>query len=80
MELSSTKYYLIHGNSLYTWISNSVNEDLLLLTDVPAMVSVDGAIYNLQYSESYAGDVFMASNEEPYYRLHNFESVILHAL
>ena len=43
---------LMHRKSLYTCISNSVGKDLLLLTDVPAMVSLDEAIYSLEYSES----------------------------
>ena len=50
---------LLHGNDLYTFIGNSVNKDLLLLTDVPEMVCINETVYNLQYSESYAGEVFM---------------------
>ena len=39
-----------------------MNKDLLLLTDVPEMICT---VYNLQYSESYAGEVFMTCNNEP---------------
>ena len=60
---------LISGNSLYTCLSNSVNKDLLLLTDVPEMISANGNIYNLHYSESYTGALFMTHNDEPYYSL-----------
>ena len=66
---------LMHGNSLYTCITNSVNKDLLLLTDVPAMVSVDEAIY-IYYSESETGDVFVIPNDEPYYTLQSSLSKI----
>jgi hypothetical protein len=62
---------LFHGNILYTFISNSINKDLLLLTDVPEFVSVNDTIYHVQYSESYTGHVFMISNNEPYLTLQN---------
>ena len=44
--------FLMHGNSLYTGTSNSIIEDVLLLTDVPVIVSLAEAIYCLQCSES----------------------------
>ena len=31
----------------------------MLLTDVPEIISVDNKVYYLQYSDSFAGDVFM---------------------
>jgi hypothetical protein len=54
------------GNGLYTCISNFINKDLLLLSDVPEMISAYGNIYTLQYSESRAGGVFMQCSNEPY--------------
>ena len=57
------------GNNLYTYIHNSVNQDYLLLSDVPEMVSVDNKVYCLQYSESFSGDVFQISDNEPFYTL-----------
>ena len=42
---------------------------MLLLTDVPEIISFYEVIYSLQYSESYAGDVFMMSSDEPYHML-----------
>ena len=49
---------LFAGNSLYTCINKSINKTFLLLTDVPEMLSVSDKIYYLQYSDSYAGDLF----------------------
>ena len=57
------------GNNLYTYIHNSVNHDYLLLSDVPEMVSVGNKVYCLQYSESFSGDVFQITDEEPFYML-----------
>ena len=48
---------------------NSINKDYLLLSDVPAMVSVDNKVYCLQYSDSFSGDVFKISDNEPFYTL-----------
>ena len=50
---------LCAGNSLYTCISNYINKTFLLLTDVPEMVSVSDQIYILQYSDPFAGDLFI---------------------
>ena len=36
---------------------------------MPDLISFDEAIYSLKYAESYGGDVFMVSNNEPYYTL-----------
>ena len=54
---------------IYTFIHNSVNHDYLLFSDVPEMVSVDNKVYCLQYSESFSGDVFQISDDEPFYML-----------
>ena len=60
---------LLNGNSLYSCISNLVNKDLLLLIDVPELVSIYDEIYNLDYSDPLAGDVFMGCSDEPFYSL-----------
>ena len=62
---------LFAGNSLYTCINKSTNKTFLLLTDVPEMLSVSDKIYYLQYSDSYAGDLFRTTNNLPYYSLEN---------
>ena len=57
------------GNNLYTYIQNSINKDYLLLSDVPEMVPIDNKVYCLEYSESFSGDVFKLSDDEPFYTL-----------
>ena len=59
------------GDSLYTCISNSINKTFLLLTDVPEIVSVSDQMYSLQYSVSFAGDLFMTTTNLPYFSLEN---------
>ena len=49
---STLNKILVIGNNLYGSIRCSVrNHDHLLLTDVPAMVSIYDKVYELQYSE-----------------------------
>ena len=57
------------GNNPYTCINNSIKKDFLLLTDVPEIISVDNKLYYLQYSDSFTGDVFMITDNEPFYSL-----------
>ena len=64
--LSFLNVILCAGNSLYTCLSNSVNK-----TDVPEMVSASDKMYSLQYSDAFAGDLFMATNNLPFYSLQN---------
>ena len=66
---SFLKTILTNGNSLYIYISNSIGKDLLLLTEVPEMISLSHNIYTLQYSESYAGSLFMTVSNEPFLAL-----------
>ena len=69
---------LLNGNNLYTCISNSINKDLLLLSDVPEMIAAYDNIYNLQYSESYAGGIFMRCSNGPYLSLKDaFRNIFL---
>ena len=53
----------------FRWSYNSINKDYLLLSDLPGMVSVVNKVYCLQYSESFSGDVFKISDNEPFYTL-----------
>ena len=61
------------GNNLYSFITNSINKNFLLLTDVhvPELVSVFDNIYYLQYSDPLGGDLFMQTTNLPYYSLEN---------
>ena len=69
---STLNSIIITGNNLYSTIKCSVrNNDYLLLTDVPAVVSIHDKVYQLQYSESFTGSLFMASNNGPYLTLQN---------
>ena len=42
---------LIYGNSLYSIISQSIDNSYLLLNDVPEFVDIDNHVFNLQYSD-----------------------------
>ena len=53
------------GNKLYTCISKSIKKELLLLTDVPELISVHNNVYYWQYSDSLA-DVFMITDNEDF--------------
>ena len=41
----------------------------LLLTDVPEFILVDDEVYYLHYSDSFADDVHMITDNEPFYSL-----------
>ena len=69
---STLNNILTIGNNLYISIRHSVQaNDLLLLTDVPCIVSLYNKVYTLQYSESLAGSLFMTLNNGPYMSLQN---------
>ena len=63
---SSLSTILLNGNSLYIYISYSTHKDFLFLTEVPEMISLSNNIYTLQYSEPYAGSVFILKISEVY--------------
>ena len=69
---STLNNILTIGNNLYISIRQSVQaNDLLLLTDVPCIVSLYNKVYTLQYSESLAGSLFLTLNNGPYMSLQN---------
>ena len=52
----------------------------MLLTDGPELISVHNNVYYLQYSDSLAGDVFMITDNEPFYSLISaFNKIFSHA-
>ena len=61
----------MYGNNLYRVISQSINKDFLLLTDVPELVDIDNHTFNLEYSKSFLGGLFMTTNNDPYVTLEN---------
>ena len=53
---------LFLGNSPYTWICNSINNTLFLLTDVPEIVLVSDKMYFLLERDPFADDLFITTN------------------
>ena len=47
------------GNDMYSALSQSCKQGLLLLTDLPVMVNLSDINYHLTYSESYSGLYFI---------------------
>ena len=45
------------GNELYTRLSQSTGQDLLMLTELPEVLCLRDTMYRLQYSDSYFGSV-----------------------
>ena len=69
---STLNNILVTGNNLYSTIRSMVQtNDYLLLTDVPAFVSIFDKVYTLQYSESLTGSLFLTSNNGPFMTLQN---------
>ena len=69
---------LICGNSLYSIISQNINKNYLLLTDVPEFVDIENHTFNLQYSNSFSGALHMCEDSLPYVTLeHALNEVFL---
>ena len=69
---------ILHYGNLYCVISQSINKDFLLLTDVPVFVSFDNNTFHLQYSESFSGALFMTVNSDPYMTVeHSFYEIFV---
>ena len=69
---STLSNILVTGNNLYSTITSIVRtNDYLLLTDVPAFVSIFDNVYMLQYSDSLTGSLFLTSNNGPFMTLQN---------
>ncbi len=66
---------LYYGNNLYS-VSQSLNQDFLLLTEVPELVDIENNTFHLQYGESFSGALFMTVNNDPYVTLeHVFNEI-----
>ena len=57
---------LYTGNILYSHVSNSVKKRFLLLSDIPETISLCNKVYFVQYSDPFAGNMFMTSTKLPY--------------
>jgi hypothetical protein len=55
---------------------HGIQKEFLLLTDVPEILSINNDTFNLEYSDSFSGALWMAYNNEPYLTLeHAFHEV-----
>ena len=54
---SDLKEILNVGNELYKRLSQSVGQDLLMLTELPELLCLRDTMYRLKYSDSYFGNV-----------------------
>ena len=75
-EPSIMNQILYYGNNLYSVVSQNLNQDFLLLTEVPELVDIENDTFHLQYSESFSGALFMTLNNDPYVTLeHAFNEI-----
>ena len=69
---STLNNILVTGNNLYSTIRCIVwTNDYLVITDVPAFVSIFENVYTLHYSEPLTGSLFLTSNSGPFTTLQN---------
>ena len=68
------------GDNLYSTISRSIDNNYLLLTDVPEFVDMNNITFHLQYSDSFSGALFMTVNNYPFVTLENALNEIFHSL
>ena len=54
---SDLKEIMTVGNELYTRLSQSAGQDLLMLTELPEVLCLRDTMYRLKYSDSYFGSV-----------------------
>jgi hypothetical protein len=77
-DTSIMNQILVYGNSLCGVISQSINKDFLLLTDVLQLVDIGNDTFCLEYSESFTGALFMVVNNDPYVTLeHAFSEIFV---
>ena len=55
---SDLKEIMNVGNELYTRLSQSAGQDLLMLTELPEVMCLRDTMYRLKYSDSYFGNVY----------------------
>jgi hypothetical protein len=68
--------FLVNADNLYAIISQHIQKDFLLLTDVPEVLSINNDTFNLEYSDSFSGALWTEYNNEPYVTLeHAFHEV-----
>ena len=65
---------------LYNTIIQSINENYLLLTDVPKFVDMNNITFHLQYSDSSSGALCMTVKNCPFVMLENELNEIFYSL
>jgi hypothetical protein len=77
-DTSIMNQIFVYGNSLCGVISQSINKDFLLLTDVLELVDIGNDTFFLEYSESFTSSLFMDVNNDPYVTLeHAFSEIFV---
>ena len=71
---------MVCGDNLYSTISQSINKNYLLLTDVPEFVDMNNSTFHLQYSDSFSGVLLMTANNYPFVTLENALNEVFHCL
>ena len=71
---------MVCGDNLYSTISQSINKNYLLLTDVPEFVDMNNSTFHLQYSDSFSGALLMTVNNYPFVTLENALNEVFHCL
>ena len=75
-DTSIMNQILCYGNNLYSVVSQCVQKDFLLLTEIPELVDIGSDTYHLEYSESFSGALFMTVNFDAYVTLeHAFNEI-----
>ena len=57
---------MVCGDNLCGAISQSINKNYLLLTDVPEFVDMNNNTFHLEYSDSFSGALLMTINNYPF--------------
>ena len=71
---------MVCGDNLYGTISQSINKNYLLLTDVPEFFDVNNITFHLEYSDFFSGALFMTVNNYPFVTLENALNKVFHSL
>ena len=75
-DTSIMNQILCYGNNLYSVVSQCIQKDFLLLTEIPELVDIGSDKYHLEYGESFSGALFMIVNFDAYVTLeHAFNEI-----
>ena len=77
---STLNTIMVCGDNLYGTISQSINENHLLLTDVPEFFAMNNITFDLEYSDSFSGALLMTVINDPFVTLENALNEVFHSL